>query len=231
MCNVTSFSFTDNLFADNLLIYGVVVKILDVKELSLPGLKVLKFAKFKDERGYFCESFRMADVNKIEGFKNFNFQQSNESFSKKNVIRGLHFQWSPKMGKLIRTVSGHMVDIALDIRRGSPTFGKVIFFNMQQKASDDFGQWIWLPPGLAHGNFFLEDTLIEYFCTGQYNPDSERGISVFSKDLDFSLTDKYLMNEFKKIKRTGAVVSDKDRGGIGLADWQKDPNFSKFTYQ
>lgn len=206
------------------------MKILETNDLALNGLRTIKFAKFGDERGYFCESFRLSEINKISGFEGFDFQQANESFSRKNVIRGLHFQWNPKMGKLVRTIRGHMVDIALDIRFDSPTFGKVIFFDMPQTDQDDFGQWIWLPPGFAHGNFFLEDTTIEYFCTGSYNPHYEKGISVFSEDLDFSLAERGLLSYFERIKKHGAVVSEKDKGGISVSQWKEDPNFSALAF-
>ncbi|MEK7581000.1 MAG: dTDP-4-dehydrorhamnose 3,5-epimerase family protein [Patescibacteria group bacterium] len=207
------------------------MKIFERVDLALDGLQVVKFAKFKDERGYFCESFKLSDFKTIDGFKDFEFMQSNESYSKKNVIRGLHFQWNPRMGKLVRTISGHMVDIALDIRKDSPTFGKAILYDMPQNIKDGEGQWIWLPPGFAHGNFFLEDTLIEYFCTGSYNPECERGISAFSSDIDFSLADKDLKNKFDEIKNKGAIVSYKDINGISLSAWKKDLNFPVFAYK
>jgi len=207
------------------------MQILDITNLAIDGLKVVKFAKFKDERGHFCESFRLSEFKVIDCFKDFDFVQANESYSKKNVIRGLHFQWNPGMGKLVRTISGHMVDIALDVRKDSPTFGKAIFYDMPQNMMDDEGQWIWLPPGFAHGNFFLEDTTIEYFCTGSYNPDCERGISVFSKNIDFSIADKELLETFEGIKNKDAIVSDKDKDGISLSDWQDDVNFPVFTYK
>lgn len=207
------------------------MQILEVNDLPLPGLKTIKFSKFKDKRGYFCETFRLEDIKILKGFDDFVITQSNESYSKRNTVRGLHFQWNPKMGKLVRTINGHMVDIALDIRSNSPTFGKVFFFDMQIGYDDDFGQWIWLPPGFAHGNFFLDDTLIEYYCTGRYSQDSERGISPLSNDLDFSLVNKDLLSSFETIVKNGALISDKDKAGLSLSDWQKDPNFSQFTYR
>lgn len=207
------------------------MKIISVQDLALEGIKVLQYERYEDNRGYFSETFRLSDLSAIKGFGNFNVQQSNESYSKKNVLRGLHFQWNPKMGKLVRTIYGHMVDIVLDIRKGSPTFGKAILYNMPQSRSKRVGEWIWVPPGFAHGNFFLEDTLIEYYCTGWHNPDSERGISVMSKDLDFSLVDKTLRSKFNKILKNGVLISNKDKAGISLSDWQKDSNFSEFTYK
>ena len=205
------------------------MNLLGTSELKIPGVKVLKIEKFKDDRGYFFESFRMSDVRKIAGFVDFNFKQSNESYSKKDVMRGMHFQWNPPMGKLVRTIRGHMVDIALDVRRYSPTYGKVIFYDMPDNKDSNFCEWIWLPPGLAHGNFFLEDTLIEYFCTNQYNPESEICISPLLNDVDFKLAYKPLVQVFTKLK-DNAIISQKDRNGISLGEWGKDPNSNKLMY-
>lgn len=207
------------------------MKIVEVIELKLPGLKIIKYAKFGDDRGYFSETFRLSDLKQVAGFEDFNFKQANESYSTKNVVRGLHFQWSDGMGKLVRTISGRMIDIALDIRKDSPTFGKIIFYELRQDHNDDIGQWIWLPPGFAHGNFFTEDTLIEYFCTADYNPECERGISVLSPELDFSLVDSSLKKEFDSIIKKAPLISDKDRNGLTIAAWKNDSNFSQFVFK
>lgn len=206
------------------------VKIVDVSDLALLGVRVLRYEKFIDERGYFAETFRIADVSKAEILGNFKLEQSNESYSKKNVTRGLHFQWNPYMGKLVRTLSGHMVDIVCDIRSGSPTLGKTIFYDMPETHQQNWGEWIWVPPGFAHGNFFLEDTHIEYFCTGTYNPECERSISPYSRDLDFSLADKKLLSKFDDLRQGDCLVSEKDKAGLSFADWEKDPNFNQFRF-
>lgn len=206
------------------------MKIIEVRNLAIPAVKVIRFEKFKDERGYFCETFRLSDVDSDDVLGTFDFKQANESSSKKNVIRGLHFQWNPTMGKLIRTLSGHMVDIALDIRIGSPSFGKVIFYDMPDTLSQNWGEWIWIPPGFAHGNFFLEDSLIEYFCTGSYNPEYERSISPLSGDLDFSLADNKLRKLFSELRDGENLVSEKDRAGLSVSDWKNDPEASQFLF-
>lgn len=195
------------------------MKILNIRNLAIGDLKVVRFEKFSDSRGYFCETSRVDEIKKIKGFEGFSFQQSNESFSKKNVVRGLHFQWNPFMGKLVRTIKGHMVDIALDIRKSSSTFGKVVLYDMPE--NKEYGEWIWLPPGFAHGNFFLEDTIIEYFCTGSYNPESEACIYVFSGDLDLSLSESPLISSLDKLKNEEHIISEKDKNGFSLAQWQK----------
>src|SRR5215471_10951709 len=100
------------------------MKILAAAELALPDVNVIRFARFGDHRGYFTESFRNSDFqnNPATSFmRGVQFLQCNESFSKNGTVRGLHFQWNPYMGKLVRTVRGHMVDVVLDIRKGSPT--------------------------------------------------------------------------------------------------------------
>jgi len=92
------------------------MKILDVKSLAIESVKVIRFARFCDERGYFTETFRKSDLlnnSQIDSMTNVEFVQANESLSKKGVIRGLHFQWNPYMGKLVRTIKGRMVDIVL----------------------------------------------------------------------------------------------------------------------
>ena len=161
--------------------------------------------------------------------KEVNFIQANESFSKKGVIRGLHFQWNPYMAKLVKTVQGHMVDLFLDVRQGSPTFGKVAAYDMPSKPDQDYDQWIWIPIGFAHGNYYLEDTTIEYFCTGEYSPDSEVGISPLAKDLDWSLCDPELKKQFDQLVEN-PVISDKDKDGLSLEDWKKNQDSKLFLY-
>ena len=81
--------------------------------------------------------------------KGVNFVQFNESFSRPNVVRGLHFQWNPFMGKLVRTVQGRMVDLFLDIRKGSPSYGKAAAYDMPSTPDKDYAEWIWIPPGFT----------------------------------------------------------------------------------
>ena len=109
------------------------MKIIEVKELEFAAVKVIRFARFGDHRGYFTESYRKSDFHNSEtmGFmKDVEFVQCNESFSKKGTIRGLHFQWNPYIGKLVRTLRGRMIDMVLDIRKDSPTFGNIILYDM-----------------------------------------------------------------------------------------------------
>ena len=100
------------------------MKITQIKSLAISAIKVVRFARFTDFRGYFTEPFRKSDFSaQLEFMKGVDFFQFNESFSRSNVVRGLHFQWNPFMGKLVRTIQGRMVDLFLDIRKESPTYG------------------------------------------------------------------------------------------------------------
>src|ERR687886_624571 len=209
------------------------MKILAVKQLEVPEIKVIRFARFCDQRGYFAEHFRRSDLrtNPLTSFfRGVEFVQANESFSKAGTVRGLHFQWNPYMGKLVRTLYGHMEDLVLDIRIGSPTFGKVIAYDMPSNRSEDFNEWIWVPPGFAHGNMFLEDTSIECFCSGEYSPGHEAGISPLAEDIDWSLCDQNLRKTFYEIASSTRLITDKDRNGLSVSAWERDERSNNFVY-
>ena len=209
------------------------MKLLAAKPLEIPELKVISFARFRDERGYFTEHFRRSDLqtNPLTSFmRHVEFVQANESFSRAGTVRGLHFQWDPYMGKLVRTLRGHMVDLVLDIRLGSPTFGKAIACDMPSRGREDHDEWIWVPPGFAHGNVFLEDTLIEYLCSGEYSPGNEAGISPFAEDIDWSLCDPSLRETFHAVASSTRLMTDKDRYGLSVSAWEGDARSGNFTY-
>lgn len=209
------------------------MEIISVEDLAIAEVKVIKFGRFADDRGYFTETFRKSDFfghTKLQFLKRTEFVQVNESFSKKGTVRGLHFQWNPYMGKLVRTIWGRMIDLALDIRRDSPTFGKIIACDMPADETGKTNQWIWIPPGFAHGNFFTHDTLIEYHCTGEYNPLGEAGISPLSADLDWSLCEKALKQDFDEVTGGKILISDKDRAGLTVAQWLGDTRSANFIY-
>jgi dTDP-4-dehydrorhamnose 3,5-epimerase len=210
------------------------MKILDIKSLAIESVKVIRFARFCDNRGYFTETFRKSDLlnnSEIDSMMNIEFVQANESFSKKGVIRGLHFQWNPYMGKLVRTNNGRMLDIVLDIRKESPTFGKTIAYDMPGDLEANASEWIWVPPGFAHGNVFTEDTLIEYFCSGEYSPGCEAGISPLAKDIDWSLCDTTLKKIFDEVASTTSLITDKDKNGFSLEAWLADERSNNFLYE
>jgi dTDP-4-dehydrorhamnose 3,5-epimerase len=209
------------------------VKIADVRSLAVADVKVVRFVRFRDERGYFTEPYRQSDLDgdpSTSFLAGVTFPQSNESFSRAGVVRGLHFQWSPYMGKLVRTVRGRMVDLALDIRLESPTFGKIVAYDMPSSPETDWSEWIWVPPGFAHGNYFTEETLIEYFCSGEYSPGNEGAVSPLADDLDWSLCEPALRDEFRALVESDAVLSEKDRNAGSLAAWRDDGRSANFRY-
>lgn len=206
------------------------MKIISVTPLHLPEIKVIRFARFRDERGYFTEPFRLSDLRAADAatFGGVRMVQANESFSRAGVARGLHFQWNPPMGKLVRTLSGRMVDIAVDIRRGSPTLGGVALYDMPAPdAAAEWDEWIWVPPGFAHGNYFPEDTRIEYLCTGEYNPDCEAAVSPLGPDLMWPEAERGLCALCREAL-ADAFMSAKDREAPTLAEWLADPRSANF---
>ena len=205
------------------------MKIVSITEFQIPFVKLINFERFMDQRGYFTETFRASDFinNELKVFPN-GIMQTNESFSQKNVLRGLHFQWNPNMGKLIRTIAGHMIDLVLDLRQGSPTQGKIMAFDMPAKSTDGSSIWIWVPEGCAHGNFFLEDSYIEYFCSGSYNGECEAGVSPFAEDIDWSICDPKLKNLFADLKDS-FIATSKDINGLSVKQWLDREDAKNFT--
>lgn len=209
------------------------MKLLSVTSLAIPDIKVIRFARFCDHRGYFTETFRKSDFandERVSFLRGVDFVQGNESFSKPGTIRGMHFQWNPFMGKLVRTVRGHMVDLVLDIRKRSPTQGHLVGYDMSDDPASDYNEWIWVPPGFAHGNCFPEFTQIEYLCSGEYSPGCEAGISPFAEDIDWTLCDPALKAMFERLSGDGALVSDKDRNSLNLREWFADGRSDNFIY-
>ena len=210
------------------------MKLLSVQSLAIPDVKVIRFARFRDHRGYFTEHFRLSDFDKnpeMSFLSGVRFLQANESYSRAGTVRGLHFQWNPYMGKLVRTLRGRLVDLALDIRRGSPTCGKIIAYDIPSRLDMDHADWIWLPPGFAHGTLFTEETQIEYFCSGEWSPGCETGVSPLAPDLDWSLCDPALRDLFRSVVSSEqCLMTDKDRDGHTLAGWLQDPRSENFVY-
>jgi dTDP-4-dehydrorhamnose 3,5-epimerase len=144
---------------------------ITIESRHLNGVVVLRPQVFEDERGFFLEAFR-ADQFKALGLPS-EFVQDNHSRSRKDVLRGLHFQWDPPMGKLMRVTYGSAFLIAVDIRKGSPTLGQ--WFGQEVSAASK--KQVWAPAGFARGFCVLSDVCeIQYKCTGIYNPKGEAGI-------------------------------------------------------
>ena len=144
-----------------------------VEKTEFDGLLILQPKVFKDERGTFIESWNKS-VFKSLGV-NILFIQDNQSVSKKNVLRGLHFQKYPHgQGKLVRVSKGSALDVAIDIRKDSKTYGK----HFKIKLSDQNATMLWIPNGFAHGFISLEDqTVFQYKCDALYHPESEACIA------------------------------------------------------
>ncbi|MEY2963908.1 MAG: hypothetical protein RL754_1169 [Bacteroidota bacterium] len=163
----------------------------------IPDLFVIEPRVFGDHRGYFFESYSE------EHFKNAgieaDFVQDNESFSSAGVVRGLHYQKPPKaQGKLVRVQKGRVLDIAVDIRKGSPTYGE----HFSIELSGENKKMLWIPPGFAHGFATLEDdTVFLYKCTDNYSPEHEG--SLLWNDADLNID--WLVKSPK--------LSDKDKQG------------------
>ena len=209
------------------------MKVLSVKSLAIADVKVLRFARFVDSRGYFTETFRKSDLaedERVSFLRGADFVQGNESLSRPGTMRGLHLQWHPHMGKLVRTVRGHMIDLVLDIRKGSPTQGHLVGYDMPDNPDSVYSEWLWVPPGFAHGNCFPEETQIEYLCTGEYSQGCEAGISPFAADIEWTLCDPVLKARVDHLSGQGALVTDKDRHGLSLTKWFADERSENFIY-
>lgn len=145
---------------------------MEFRELKLKGLLEITPRKFKDDRGYFFESFN-ENTFKNAGL-NVQFVQDNQSYSIPSVIRGLHFQKPPfEQGKLVRVLKGKILDVAVDIRPESPTYGMWESIILDDEKSN----MLYVPEGFAHGFSVLEESMVFYKCTNVYNKASESGIN------------------------------------------------------
>jgi dTDP-4-dehydrorhamnose 3,5-epimerase len=186
---------------------------IKVESRSLGDVVVVVPEVFQDSRGFFTETYR-ADQFKALGLPT-EFVQDNHSRSAKGVVRGLHFQWEPPMGKLMRVTAGSAFLVAVDIRKGSPTLGKWIGI----EASAENRKQVWAPAGFARGFCALaEGTEIQYKCTGIYSNKAESAIlwNDPAIGIQWPLAD--------------VTVSDKDRKAGTLADWLRSPDSDNFRY-
>lgn len=144
---------------------------MEFKESFIKGLFEIQPRIFEDERGFFFESYNK-DAFAKHGL-DFDFVQDNQSFSVKGVLRGLHFQKEPfAQGKLVRVVKGKVLDVVVDLRRSSPTFGQHATFVLEAEKNN----MVYVPEGFAHGFLALEEAIFMYKCTNLYNKASESGI-------------------------------------------------------
>ena len=142
------------------------------KNLEITDIKIIESEIFMDDRGYFFESFNESQFSEIINDR-ICFVQDNQSFSKKNVLRGLHFQSFPMgQGKLIRAITGEIFDVAVDLRKSSNTYGKWVSYILTGEKNDQ----IWIPEGFAHGFYSLKDSIVQYKTTKPYSPKHENSI-------------------------------------------------------
>ena len=152
---------------------------MKIRETSLSGVLVIEPQAFDDDRGFFMETFNAALFEKL-GLPT-EFAQDNHSFSRRNVLRGLHYQEPNPQGKLVRVVQGTIWDVAVDIRKGSPTFSTWV----GETLSGENRSMMWVPPGFAHGFCILSDTAdVIYKCTAVYDSAADRTIRFDDGDLD-----------------------------------------------
>jgi len=155
---------------------------MEIIKTPLEGLLVIKPKIFGDDRGYFFESWSKKSFTEVG--LDLDFVQDNQSLSSKGVLRGLHFQNPPyAQGKLVRVIKGAVLDISVDIRKDSPTYGQYFSVELSEKNKTI----VWIPPGFAHGFVALKDnTIFSYKCTGVYNKESEEALLWNDKDLNIN---------------------------------------------
>jgi dTDP-4-dehydrorhamnose 3,5-epimerase len=186
-------------------------RVTRLEATQMPGIKVLTAKRFPDERGWLIQSWVKADLA-VAGIP-ATFGQAIQTVSKKGVVRGLHFQWDPPMGKYVRCLHGAILDVVVDIRHGSPTIGKHVAVELNDRTD----RVIWVPPGFAHGTFALEDgSIVLYECTSEHGPGREGGIL---------WNDPALEIEWPKI---APIFSEKDGLAPTLAEWLKDERSRQF---
>lgn len=170
---------------------------MEAKKTKIEGVFIIEPKVFKDARGYFFESYSKRDFDQAVG--KIDFVQDNESCSTKGVIRGLHFQKPPySQSKLVRCVVGKVLDVAVDLREGSPTYGQYVAVEL----SEDNHRQFFIPKGFAHGFEVLSDIAIfQYKCDDYYHPEAEGGLDAFDEELGI---------EWQTPIET-AIISDKDK--------------------
>jgi len=180
----------------------------------LNGIKVIQSERFEDPRGFFTELYRADEFERL-GIPS-NFVQENHSGSVKNVLRGLHFQWEPGMGKLMRVLRGEAFLVAVDIRKGSPTFGQW----HGEIVNTENRKQVWAPPSFARGFCVLSDFAeIQYLCSGMYNNKAESGILWNDPAIGivWPLTGE-------------PILSDKDKVAQTLEEWSNREESNNFKY-
>jgi len=178
---------------------------MEIVKTAIEGLLIIKPRVFEDARGYFFESFSQREFEEKVG--KVTFVQDNESMSSYGVMRGLHFQYPPyTQSKLVRCVKGSVLDVAVDIRKGSPTYGQHVAVELSEQNHLQF----FIPHGFAHGFSVLSETAVfQYKCDNFYAPQADGGISILDKSLDIDW----------RIPVERAILSEKDTKHLLLKDF------------
>jgi len=185
-----------------------------IESRHLGDIVVIVPEVIEDERGFFMETYK-ADGFKALGLPHL-FVQDNHSRSKRGVVRGLHFQWEPPMGKLIRTTVGSVFVVSVDIRKGSPTLGQ--WYGLEVSAENK--RQVWAPAGFARGLCVISEFAeVQYKCTAQYNSKGESGIRFDDPEVGI---------QWPKIG--DYLLSEKDRRAQTLAQWLSTPNSDHLRY-
>lgn len=172
---------------------------MKIQKLAIPDVLVIIPKVFYDSRGFFMETWNKKTFNEVG--LNFDFVQDNHSKSVKGTLRGIHYQIENSQGKLVRVTKGEVFDIAVDLRKNSPYFGKWVGYTL----SEENKQMLWIPPKFGHGFYVLSDTAeFQYKCTDIYNPKAERSII---------WNDKSINVEWPIIEGTKPLLSPKDENG------------------
>ncbi len=177
---------------------------MKITPTEIPDVLIIEPRVLGDARGYFFEAWR-ANLFAEAGVT-ATFVQDNQSSSSQGVLRGLHYQIQQPQGKLVRVIAGRVFDVAVDIRRSSPTFGRWV----GSELSEENRRSLWVPPGFAHGFYVLSDRAeFIYKCTDYYAPQHERVISFDDPDIGI---------DWPLIPGVQTNLSDKDRGGVAFRD-------------
>lgn len=176
---------------------------MEVIQTNIKGVVIIEPRLFKDDRGYFFESYSERDFNKQ--VSEVHFVQDNESKSSYGVMRGLHFQRPPfTQSKLVRCVKGAVLDVAVDIRKGSPTYGQHVAVEL----TEDNHRQFFIPRGFAHGFAVLSpEAIFQYKCDNFYHPEADGGISIL--DTSWALTGVSLLSTPSSVKRYQAPVTER----------------------
>ena len=190
---------------------------IEVIKTDIEGVLIIEPKVFGDARGYFLESFNAKEFAEKTGL-NINFVQDNESMSSYGVMRGLHFQRPPfTQSKLVRCVKGDVLDVAVDIRKGSPTYGKWVSCELTENNHRQF----FVPRGFAHGFVVLSETAVfQYKCDNFYAPQADGGISILDSSLGIDW----------KIPTEKALLSDKDTKHALLKDFDSPFDYKVSLY-